>query len=101
VRNAEFLDPRLVAVYDAQFPWPRDDDFFLATVNETPGAWVPDLSYGTRRLTLAIAAAGHTVTDVDSAPAMLVAARAKAGAELITRIEGTSAVLPASSFDSR
>ena len=38
--NAEFNDPRLVDVYDAESPWRRDDDYFLALAHETPGARV-------------------------------------------------------------
>jgi hypothetical protein len=34
VRNAEFEDSRLVAVYDAECPWSRDDDFFLSVVQQ-------------------------------------------------------------------
>jgi len=51
-----------VAVYDAAFPWSREDDFFLSVVNETPAARVLDFGCGTGRLALAMAAAGHTVT---------------------------------------
>ncbi|NEE03934.1 class I SAM-dependent methyltransferase [Phytoactinopolyspora halotolerans] len=96
---AEFNDPRLVPLYDAQFGWARDDDFFLSVVNETPGSRVLDLGCGTGRLTLALAHAGHTVTGVDPAAASLAAARAKPGAERVSWIEGTSSVLPDSSFD--
>lgn len=47
MRNAEFNDPRLVTVYDAECPWSREDDFFLSVVNETPAARVLDLGCGT------------------------------------------------------
>lgn len=33
----------LATVYDAENPWGRDDDFFLAAVDETPAARVLDL----------------------------------------------------------
>lgn len=97
--HAEFNDPRLVTVYDAECPWPRDDDFFLSVVSETPAARVLDLGCGTGRLALGMAAAGHTVTGVDPARASLDAARAKPGADRVTWIEGTSPVLPDASFD--
>ncbi|MGZ4608704.1 MAG: class I SAM-dependent methyltransferase [Actinomycetes bacterium] len=99
MRHAEFRDRRLVAVYDAECPWSRDDDFFLAVVGETPAARVLDLGCGTGRLALALAAAGHTVTGVDPARASLDAARAKPGAERVTWVEGTSQVLPDAAFD--
>lgn len=92
-------DPRLAAIYDAENAWARDDDFFLALANETPASRILDLGCGTGRLTLALAAAGHTVTGVDPAGAMLAAARAKPGAERVTWVEGTSAELPADAFD--
>ena len=99
MREAEFRHPRLVAVYDAECPWSRDDDFFLAVVNETPCSRVLDLGCGTGRLALGMAAAGHTVTGVDPAGASLEAARAKTGAERVTWLEGTSPILPDGAFD--
>jgi SAM-dependent methyltransferase len=98
VRQAEFNDPRLVVVYDAAFGWARDDDFFLSMAGEFGPAQVLDLGCGTGRLTLALAAAGHTVTGVDPARASLDAARRKPGAATVTWIEGTSAVLSEQPF---
>lgn len=99
MQHAEFRDRRLVEVYDAECPWGRDDDFFLAVVNETPAARVLDLGCGTGRLTLGMAAAGHAVTGVDPARASLEAAQAKPGSEAVTWIEGTSSVLPEAAYD--
>src|SRR6266699_5189390 len=99
MRHAEFNHPALVTVYDAAFGWSRDDDFFLSVVGETPAARVLDLGCGTGRLALAMAATGHAVTGVDPARASLDAARAKPGADRVTWIEGTSPVLPDTSFD--
>jgi 2-polyprenyl-3-methyl-5-hydroxy-6-metoxy-1,4-benzoquinol methylase len=73
--------------------------FLLAVVNETPSARVVDLGCGTGRLTLGIAAAGHSVTGVDPARASIAAARAKPGADRVTWIEGTSRWLPDRTFD--
>ncbi len=99
MRHAEFNDPRLVTVYEAECPWSREDDFFLSVVNENPAGRVLDLGCGTGRLALGISAAGHAVTGVDPARASLDAARAKPGAERVTWIEGTSSILPADSFE--
>lgn len=99
MRNAEFNDVRLVPVYDAAFGWAQDDDFFLSVVEEVPASRVLDLGCGTGRFTLAMAAAGHTVTGVDPAPASLAAARAKPGADAVTWIDGTSRDLPDNAFD--
>lgn len=97
--HGEFRDPRLVEAYDAQYGWSRDDEFFLAFVNETPTARVADLGCGTGRLTLALAAAGHRVTGLDPARASLDAARTKPGAERVRWLLGTSDALDAGAFD--
>src|SRR5215217_6920245 len=99
MRHGEFLHPRLVAVYDAAFPWSREDDFFVTLVEEVPSGRVLDLGCGTGRLAVGLAAAGHRVTGVDPAAASLRAARAKPGADRVTWIEGTSRVLPEDAFD--
>ena len=99
MRDAEYNDPRLVQVYDAEGPWGRDDDYFLALVNETPRARVLDLGCGTGRLTVALAAAGHIVTGIDPSEASLAAARAKPGAGRVTWIHGTAALAPEDAFD--
>lgn len=97
--HGEFRDPRVAALYDASFGWTRADDFFLRLVDETPGARIADLGCGTGRLTLALAAAGHTVTGVDPARASLDLARAKPGAEAVRWVEGTSRALDDAAYD--
>ena len=75
MRNAEFNDPRLVVVYDAECPWSRDDDFFLSVVDQTPAARVLDLGCGTGLLLALAQARGATVTGLDVTPGLLEIAR--------------------------
>jgi len=99
MHQGEFRNPRLVAVYDAECPWSREDDFFLSIVNERPASRVLDLGCGSGRLALGMAEAGHRVTGVDPARASLDAARVKPGAERVRWIEGTSADLSPAELD--
>ncbi|SBT47321.1 class I SAM-dependent methyltransferase [Micromonospora auratinigra] len=93
------IDPRLIALYDVENPWGRDDDFFLRLAGQTPAARVLDLGCGTGRLTVALAAAGHRVTGVEPQRAALDAARARPGADRVTWLEGTAADLPTGGYD--
>lgn len=91
---------QLSALYDQENLWAEDDDFFLAFVNKRPNSRVLDLGCGTGRMTLAVAAAGHSVVGIDPNPDSLAAARLKRGAEAVTWVEGTSAaILESESFD--
>jgi SAM-dependent methyltransferase len=99
VRNAEYNDPRLVEVYDAESQWGRDDEYFFALVGETPGARVLDVGCGTGRLAIGLATAGHAVTGIDPSGVSLTAARRKAGAERVAWIHGTAESAPERAFD--
>ncbi len=99
IRNAEFNHPRLVEVYDAESPWARDDEYFVALANEMPGARVLDVGCGTGRLALGLAAVGHAVTGIDPSLTALAAARTKAGADRVTWIHGTALSAPEGAFD--
>jgi SAM-dependent methyltransferase len=68
-------------------------------VNETRRARVLDLGCGTGRLALGLAAAGHSVTGIDPSSAALAAAKAKAGAAIVTWIHGTAESAPSAAFD--
>jgi hypothetical protein len=55
VRDAEFNDPRLLEVYDAESLWARDDDYFVALVEEARwrgannGQWAMGKGIGNRK----------------------------------------------------
>ncbi|MFC8041357.1 class I SAM-dependent methyltransferase [Paenarthrobacter sp. NPDC057355] len=85
---------QLAALYDLENQWAEDDDFFLAFVNELANRRVLDLGCGTGRISLAVAARGHTVVGIDPNPGSLGAARGKTGAEGVTWVEGTSSRIP-------
>ena len=99
MRHGEFEDPRLVAVYDAEYVWGWDDDFFMALLAERSAPRVLDFGCGTGRLALGMAAAGHEVTGVDPARASLDAARRKPGADRVRWIEGSAEVLPLRAYE--
>lgn len=97
--HGEFRHPRLVEVYDAEFGWSREDDFFLSVARAAPGGRVVDLGCGTGRLALGLAGAGFRVTGVDPARASLDAARARPGADRVAWMEDDARSLPAETFD--
>lgn len=99
MRHGEFEDPRLVAVYDAEFVWGWDDDLFMSLLAERSAPRVLDFGCGTGRLAIAMAAAGHEVTGVDPAAASLDAARRKPGAERVRWIQGSTEVLTERAYD--
>lgn len=99
MRNAEFNEPTLVEVYDAECPWSRDDDYFCSMLDQTHHARVLDFGCGTGRLALGLAERGHRVTGVDPAAASLAAAKAKPGAAAVTWLLGSTEVLPEAAFD--
>ena len=78
-----YAHPRLAATYDAINPPERDYDFYVALAGDTP-LTILDMGSGTGRLSLKLAAKGHRVTGADPAPGMMLAARAKPGADKIT-----------------
>ena len=97
-RNAEFLHPRLVEVYDVECPWSRDDDFFLSQLRERGVRTVLDFGCGTGRLALGLAKEGFRVTGVDPAAASLAAARRKPLADRVVWMEGRCCEIPREGF---
>ncbi|MCU1401147.1 MAG: methyltransferase type 11 [Acidimicrobiales bacterium] len=97
--HAEFGHHRLVEVYDADYGWSCDDDFFMSVVGVRPRSRVLDLGCGTGRLALGMAEAGHVVTGVDPAAASIERARSKPGAHGVTWIDGVASDVASSAFD--
>lgn len=87
--DAHYERPELAALYDLESGWSDDREFYLALAG-SEAIHVVEVGAGTGLIARAMAKAGHTVTAVDPAPAMLdVGSRAPFGAA-ITWIEGTA-----------
>ena len=99
MRNGEFEFPALAEVYDAEYGWGIADDYVLEFVNRQTTARVADVGCGTGRLTVALAAAGHTVAGVDPASASLARARNRPQGDSVRWILGTATALAPSVFD--
>jgi SAM-dependent methyltransferase len=87
--DAIYDDPRLVVLYDLQNGPGPDTQFYLA-LPDRPGLDILDLGCGTGMLAVDFAEAGHRVTGIDPARAMLAKARSRPGAASVTWIEGTA-----------
>jgi ubiquinone/menaquinone biosynthesis C-methylase UbiE len=87
--DPHYTHPRLTALYDADSPWSEDRDFYLALAGTTPTR-VLDLGCGTGLLTTAYARAGHHVTGVDPAAAMLNIARHRQGGDAVDWVQATA-----------
>lgn len=88
-----YVDPRLVALYDAANPHGADTAFYLRLADRLAAEVIVDLGCGTGLLTRTLAREGRRVIGVDPAGAMLAVARQRAGAERVEWIEGDSRVL--------
>lgn len=87
-----YAHPRLAAAYDAINPPERDYDFYMRLAGDRP-LTILDMGSGTGRLSLKLAARGHRVTGADPAPGMMLAARAKPGADKVTWVLSDAAAL--------
>lgn len=80
--DAQYLDARLVALYDTLNPLDRDSDFYLS-LPCAPGQRIADLGCGTGLLAVEYARCGHRVTGVDPSEAMLGFARSRPDGNLV------------------
>jgi SAM-dependent methyltransferase len=88
--NAEFSDPRLVAIYDVANAYdPEAQPGFYTWLAADLGAKsIIDYGCGTGIITCELARIGFQVTGVDQAPAMLAVAREKPEADQVTWVQG-------------
>lgn len=95
IRDGEFREPRLAAVYDALDPDRSDlDEYPRILLDEFGASSVLDIGCGTGAFALQLAEQGLTVHGVDPAEASLDVARSRPGAEAVTWHPGTAADLP-------
>jgi SAM-dependent methyltransferase len=92
-------DALLASTYDAENAGRDDIEFYLALADELAANDVTDLGCGTGVLARDLAAAGHAVTGIDPANAMLEIARSRPGGDLVTWRLGDSAALNEASAD--
>jgi ubiquinone/menaquinone biosynthesis C-methylase UbiE len=93
VRDLQFSDDRLVALYDTINAADHDRRFYEARIGPAPQR-VADVGCGTGAFAVRLAAAGHTVLAADPAPSMLAHARRRPGGSNVTWIEGDAGDLP-------
>lgn len=87
--DAHYELPELAALYDLESGWSEDRDFYLKLAGTHP-VRVLEVGAGTGMIARAMARAGHRVTAVDPAAAMLeVGRQAPFGAD-ITWLKGTA-----------
>ncbi|MGO1568008.1 MAG: class I SAM-dependent methyltransferase [Brachybacterium sp.] len=87
-----YESPEAARTCDEENAGRQDFDFYLELARELspdgPGLSVLDIGAGTGALGVELAAAGHRVTGVDPALAMLDIARHRPGGEQVTWIHG-------------
>lgn len=101
--DAQYNEPRLVALYDEDNAGRWDTDFYaglLGALSQQCGPLrIADIGCGTGSFAVRLARAGHTVTGIDPAAGMLDAARSRDGAEPVTWLKGIAVDLPEGPFD--
>ncbi|MCQ1951524.1 class I SAM-dependent methyltransferase [Arthrobacter sp. zg-Y859] len=96
--DTNYNEPRLVALYDEDNAGQWDTDFYAGLIGDKP-LRIADVGCGTGSFAVRLALAGHTLTGIDPARGMLEVARARAGGEKVTWLQGTAADLPPGPFD--
>lgn len=86
-------------VYDQINRWGKDDEFFLALLNNVNAETIADLGCGTGRLTTHFAEAGYYITAIDPNEKAIEYAKSKKYADKVTWIVGDSTNLQTNSFD--
>jgi SAM-dependent methyltransferase len=90
----QYIDPRLVELYDLENQGRDDTDFYLRLAADLGARRILDLGCGTGVLTRGLASVeGRDVTGVDPAAAMLAVARRQPGAERVRWVEGDASAL--------
>jgi SAM-dependent methyltransferase len=91
--NAEFSDPRLVAIYDTVNAYAPEAQpgFYARLAEEMNASSVVDLGCGTGLITCELARLGCEVTGVDPAPAMIEIARTRPACGRVRWIVGGAA----------
>ncbi|MBV9787285.1 MAG: class I SAM-dependent methyltransferase [Chloroflexi bacterium] len=89
----QYVDPRLVELYDIENTRGGDTDFYLGLAADLAARTILDLGCGTGLLTRELATDDRVVIGVDPSAAMLAYARRQPGAERVQWIEGDSGAL--------
>jgi SAM-dependent methyltransferase len=95
----EYLDPRLVALYDSLTAERPDVPFYVDLAAQLPADTVADVGCGTGRLAVELAGRGHRVLGVDPSAAMLDAARRRPGGDLVRWARGDATLLAPGEWD--
>jgi SAM-dependent methyltransferase len=95
----QYVDPRLVDLYDIENVRGADTDFYVGLATDLDARTILDLGCGTGLLTRELAIDGRRVIGVDPAPAMLAYARRQPGAERVEWVEGDASALGRAAAD--
>jgi ubiquinone/menaquinone biosynthesis C-methylase UbiE len=87
--DAHYELPELAALYDLESGWSQDRDFYLTLAGSNP-IRVLEVGAGTGLISRAMADAGHGVTAVDPAAAMLEVGRRAPSGGAVTWLQGTA-----------